>query len=180
MRNLLTRIVITTLAVGLLVGTSLSPQTAVAQTTSSSAIRVTVTESFISYMLTTPTVQDIVAGLPTPVEIRGIDFKPDNRIDLTVFTELPAPFGATELTLTIALAAANDDLTLTIETLTVRGASLPANNPLLAPQIAPIQEQMQTAASDGLAGLADSAGLVLSGIRTTDTLIIVEMSGVQE
>jgi hypothetical protein len=179
MRNLLTRIVILMLAVGLLAGTSLTPQSAVAQTTPS-AIRITITESFINHMLTTPMVTDVLAGLPTPVEIRGLNILPDNRLDLTVFTALPPPFGATELTLTIALAAANQDLTLTIETLTIRGASLPASNPLLAGQIAPIQAQIQTAASDALAGLADSAGLVLSGINTSETLITIQMSATQE
>jgi hypothetical protein len=180
MRHLLTRIVILMLAVCLLAGTSLTPQTAVAQTTPPSDIRITITESFINHMVTTPTVTDITAGLPTPVEIRGINILTNNRLDLTVFTTLPAPFGATELTLTIALVAAAGDLTLTIETLTIRGASLPANNPLLAGQIMPIQEQIQSAASDGLAGLADSAGLELSGIRTTDTLITIFMSAAQE
>jgi hypothetical protein len=179
MRHLLTRIVILMLAVGLLAGTSLTPQTAVAQTAPPSDIRITITESFINHILTTPMVTDITAGLPTPVEIRGLNLLPENRLDLTVFTELPAPFGATELTLTIALTAADQDLTVTIETLTIRGASLPANNPLLAGQIAPIQQQIQTAASDGLAGLAESAGLTLSGISTTETLIAVYMSATE-
>ncbi|MEZ4636993.1 MAG: hypothetical protein R2873_16660 [Caldilineaceae bacterium] len=176
MRNLRTRIVVLFLAASLLLGPSLAPQQALAQ---SSDIRITITEDFVSYILTQPMVTDVLATLPTPVENPRINVKPDNKIDLTIFTELPPPFGATELTLTLGMTAANGDLTVTIETLTIRGASLPANNPLLAPQIAPIQEQIQSAVSDGLAGLGDSAGLQLSGFSTTETLIIVEMSSVE-
>jgi len=173
MRNLRTRIVVLILAVGLLVGPSLTPRQALAQ---SDAIRITITESFVSHILTTPAVTDVLATLPTRVENPRIDIKPDNKINLSIFTELPPPFGETDLTLTLGIAAANGTLTINIETLTIRGASLPANNPLLAPQIAPIQDQIQTAVTDGLAGLSDSAGLTISGFSTTETLIVVSMA----
>lgn len=180
MRNLFSRIVMLMLAVGLLVGSSLTPQPALAQETATSDIRITITESFIAHMLTTPPVQEMLAGLPTPVQNPRLDLKSGNQLDLTINTVLPPPFGETDLTLTISLAVANSDLTLTIETLTIRGASLPANNPLLAGQIAPIQEQIQTAASDGLAGLTESAGLELAGLSTTDTLIMVALRSTGE
>jgi hypothetical protein len=178
MQKVLTRMVALMLAVSLLVGSSLAPQSVLAQTPSQSDIRITITESFIAYLLETQ-LDDALEDMPIPLENPRVDLKPDNKIDLTVLTVLQG-LGSIEPTITIGLAVEGNRLLVTLETLTNRGVSMPMTMPLLAGQIGPVQEGLQATVDEALAGLTESAGLAISGIRTTDTLITIYMSAVQQ
>jgi hypothetical protein len=177
MPKVFTRIASLMLAVTLLVGSFLAPQAALAQATPPSDIRITVTESFIGYMLETQ-LSESLDDMPIPLENPRINLRPDNKVDLTVRTVLQG-LGTIEPTITIGLAVQGDRLLVTLETLTNRGVSMPMTMPLLAGQIGPVQEMLQAQVDEALAGLSESAGVAISGIRTTDTLITIYLRAAQ-
>jgi hypothetical protein len=161
------------LAMGLLASVSLNPKPTLAQT---GDIRVTITEDFISYLLETQ-LAGALEGQQMQIENPQIDLKPDSQINLTIGTTVPI-LGNIEPTISIGVAVANNQIDLTIGNIALNGATVPAA--MLAGQIGPIEQMAEEQANQALADLSESAGLTLSDIRTTETLITIYLQSTGE
>ena len=73
--------------------------------------------------------------------------------------------------ISITLAAGDNQLDLTIGTIQLSGATVPAS--MLGGQIGPIEQMAEEQVNLALTNLAESAGLELVGVSTTETLIMV-------
>lgn len=173
MRSLVSRISALLLAVVLVAGLSPAP-TAMAQS-SSAGIRITLTEDFISHMLETQ-LASAMEGQQMQIENPRIDIKPGSQIDLTIATTVPV-LGAVEPTISITIAVDNNQLDLTIGTIKLNGATIPAS--MLAGQIGPIEQMAEEQGNQALLDLAESAGIELGGITTTETLLTIQLRTVE-
>ena len=140
--------------------------------------RLVVREEFIVEQLETqfgPFIDNLSAyGLP--MEDPAIDLRADSRIDVSVTTELP--FGDRTVsmrpTVTVALAAVDNQMSLAIEGVSLEGLSLPGN--LLAPQLEEVQQQLEEQINEALAQVARLGGLELVYIATTEDLLILDFN----
>lgn len=109
-----------------------------------------------------------------PMEEPVIDLRPGNKIDVSATTELPLGNRTLSVrpTVTIALAAEDNQMTLSIESVSLEGLALPAS--LIAPQIEGIQEQLQTQINSALRSAARLGGLELVAIGTTEEVLILD------
>lgn len=169
MRTLVSRFVALMLAVGLLAGIAPTAPAALAQTTPDSDIRITITEDFISHLLETQ-LASALEGQQMQIENPRIDIKPGSQIDLTLATTVPL-LGNVEPTISIEIAINNNQLDLTFGTIKISGATVPAA--MLGGQIAPIEQMAEEQGNQALADLAESAGIELAGITSTETLLTI-------
>ncbi len=169
MRSLVSRIAALLLAVGLMAGVAPSAGTVSAQGTS--GVRVTLTEAFISHLLETQ-LASALEGQSMQIENPRIDIKPGSQIDLTIATTVPV-LGAVEPTISITIGVADNKLDLSIGTIKLNGATIPAA--MLAGQIGPIEQMAEEQGNQALADLAESAGIELAGITSTETLLIIQL-----
>ena len=110
------------------------------------------------------------------LEDPSIDLRDDNVIDVSVTTELPV--GNTPLTVrptvSIGVAAAENQLSLTIEGVSLEGLALPAT--LLGPQIETFQETAEIQINEALIAVERLGGISLAYIATTEDLLILDFN----
>ena len=166
MRRALTRVVTLLLAATLLMSTSSALS---AQTAPEAGLRVTITEEYIAYLLETQ-LADALEGQAMQIENPRVDIRPNQQLALTIATNLP-PLGDVEPTITISIDIADNQLDMTIEGIALQGLQVPAG--LVQGQIDPIEQMAEDQANAALADLAESAGIELVGIRTTERLLTI-------
>lgn len=109
-----------------------------------------------------------------PIGDPEIDLKDDNMIEVSATTELPLGTRTLEVrpTVVILLAAEDNQMTLTVESVRLEGLALPAS--LIAPQIEGIQEQLQEQLNTTLVQTQRLIGLELAAIYTTEEVLILD------
>lgn len=111
-----------------------------------------------------------------PLSDPSVDFRENNRIDVSVTTELP--FGGNPVTVrptvTVAMTATNNQIEIAIEGVSLEGLALPPA--LLGAQLEPIQAQAQTRINEALVAVERLLGLELAYIGTTEDLLIVDFN----
>jgi hypothetical protein len=106
----------------------------------------------------------------------SIDFRDNNRIDVSATTELPLGNNTITVrpTVTVAITAANNQMSIAIEGVTLEGMALPGA--LLGPQLESFQEQAQTQINEALVAVERLGGLELAYIGTTEDLLILDFN----
>ena len=166
MRKILTRTVTLILAAMLLINT---PSALLAQTAPDAGLRVTISEEFIAYLLETQ-LADALEGQEMQIENPRLDIRPNQQLALTIATNLP-PLGDVEPTITIDLDITDNHLDMSIVGIALQGLQVPAT--LVQGQIGPIEQMAEEQANSALADLAESAGIEVVGIRTTERLLTI-------
>jgi hypothetical protein len=138
--------------------------------------RIVIRESFLLEQMETQ-FQPILNNLPSygiPLEEPAINLLPDNRIAVSATTQVPFLNRPVTVrpTVTIALAAENNRMSLEIESVNLEGIALPAA--LIAPQIEGIQTQLETQINLVLEQFSRIFELELVGIGTTEDLLILD------
>lgn len=105
-----------------------------------------------------------------------IDLRDGNRIDISVTTELPVGNRTLSVrpTISIGLAAEDNQMSLTIEGISLQGLALPAT--LLGPQVETFQEQAEIQINQALIAIERLGGISLAYIGTTEDLLILDFN----
>ena len=105
-----------------------------------------------------------------------INLRDGNRIDVSVTTDLP--LGNQTLTVrptvTVAVAAADNEMSFTIEGISMEGLALPAS--LSGSQLEEVQTQGQEQINKLLATISRLGGIEMVYIGTTDDLLILDFN----
>jgi hypothetical protein len=106
----------------------------------------------------------------------SIDLRNDNVIDVSVTTDLPVGNNTLTVrpTVSIGVAAAENQLSLTIEGVSLEGLALPAS--LLGPQIESFQEAAEIQINEALIAVERLGGISLAYIATTEDLLILDFN----
>lgn len=106
----------------------------------------------------------------------SIDFRDNNRIDVSATTELPLANTTITVrpTVTVAITAANNQMSILIEGVTMEGLALPAT--LLGAQLEGVQKQAEVQINEALIAVAQYFDIELAYVGTTEDLLILDFN----
>jgi hypothetical protein len=140
--------------------------------------RLVIKEEFILEQLETQVIPFIgsLSAYGLTLEDPAINLRDDNLIDISVTTELPVGNRTLTVrpTISIAVAAAENQLTMVIEGVSLEGLALPAT--LLGPQVESFQEQAEVQINQALLAVERLGGISLAYIGTTEDLLILDFN----
>jgi hypothetical protein len=184
MHKRLTQLGIGGLIVVLLLSMSmlLAPTTAIAQAQIPELpvgdFRLVIKEEFILEQLETQVIPFLgnLSAYGLTLEEPEINLRDGNVIDISVTTELPMGNRTLSVrpTISIGLTAEDNQLSLTIEGISLQGLALPAT--LLGPQVEAFQDQAEMQINQALIAIERLGGISLAYIGTTEDLLILDFN----
>lgn len=140
--------------------------------------RIVLTEAFLVEQLETqimPFIADLSAYGFT-ISDPEINLRDGNRIDVTVTTDVP--LGNRTLTVrptvTVAISAADNEMSIEIEGIAMEGLALPAN--LLGSQLETVQAQGQVQINELLTIVERLGGIELAYVGTTEDMLVLDFN----
>lgn len=166
----------------LVIGSLLAPPAALAQEEIPELpvgdFRLIIKEEFILQQLETQVLPLLgsLSAFGMPLEDPSIDLRDDNVIDVSITTELPVGNATLTVrpTVSIGVVAAENQLSLTIEGVSLEGLALPAT--LLGPQIETFQGEAERQINEALVAVERLGGVSLAYIATTEDLLILDFN----
>ena len=140
--------------------------------------RVVFTEAFLVEQLETQIAPfiDNLSAYGFTISDPEIDLRDDNRIDVTVTTDVP--LGSRTLTVrptvTVALSAADNEMSIAIEEISMEGLSLPTS--LLGEQLETVQAEGQVQINELLTIVERLGGIELAYVGITEDLLVLDFN----